>query len=190
MLVKKTIQLLCVLLSLCNITMSKLQKFEPVWSAILHCNQKQRTWCQRRGSQEAINHGVLITQSYFSKIPAKDPSSLTHNFLSWFIMAVPFNGDSHFPMKLLNGQRLDLYYQPTNQPINQPTDQSLWGQVWGVNWSNSQIPQCTCPISHNAPFRTEICAFLFWMVYCGIWNRCIVGYMRLVYCWCKIWPAS
>ena len=40
---------------------------------------------------------------------------------------------------------------------------------------NSQIPQCTCPTSHNAPFRTEMCAFLFWMVHCGIWDRCIVG---------------
>ena len=42
----------------------------------------------------------------------------------------------------------------------------------------SQIPQCTCSISHNAPFRTEMCTFLFWMVHCGIWNRCIVGFVR------------
>ena len=39
----------------------------------------------------------------------------------------------------------------------------------------SQIPQCTCSISHNAPFRTEMCTFLFRMVHCGIWNRCIMG---------------
>ena len=38
-----------------------------------------------------------------------------------------------------------------------------------------QAPQCTCLLSHNAPFRTEICIFLFWMVHCGIWDRCIVG---------------
>ena len=25
------------------------------------------------------------------------------------------------------------------------------------NWPNSRIPECTCSISHNAPFRTEIC---------------------------------
>ena len=49
------------------------------------------------------------------------------------------------------------------------------------NRPNSQIPQCTCPTSHNAPFRTEMCTFLFWMVHCGIWYRCIVGFVRLVY---------
>ena len=31
------------------------------------------------------------------------------------------------------------------------------------NWSNSQIPQCTYSISHNATFRTEMCTFVFWM---------------------------
>ena len=35
--------------------------------------------------------------------------------------------------------------------------------------------------SHNTPFRTEMCTFLFWMVNCGIWDRCIVGFMGLVY---------
>ena len=30
-----------------------------------------------------------------------------------------------------------------------------------------QFPQCTCLISHNAPFRTEMCTFLFWMVHYG-----------------------
>ena len=44
----------------------------------------------------------------------------------------------------------------------------------------SQNPQCTCPISHNAPFRTEMRAFLFWIVHCGIWDRCIVGFVNLV----------
>ena len=37
----------------------------------------------------------------------------------------------------------------------------------------SQLPQCTRSISHNVPFRTEMCTFLFWMVRCWIWNRCI-----------------
>ena len=51
------------------------------------------------------------------------------------------------------------------------------------NWPNSQIPECTCSIFHNAPFRTEICTFLFWMEHCGIsWNRCILGFVKLVYC--------
>ena len=47
----------------------------------------------------------------------------------------------------------------------------------------SQIPQYTCPISHNAPFRTEMCIFLFWMVHCRILHRCIVGFVNLVYCY-------
>ena len=46
----------------------------------------------------------------------------------------------------------------------------------------SQISQCTCPISHNAPFRTEMCTFLFWMVYFGVWNRCIVRFVKWIYC--------
>ena len=33
----------------------------------------------------------------------------------------------------------------------------------------SQIPQCTCLKSHNSPVRTEMCTFLFWMMYYGIW---------------------
>ena len=44
----------------------------------------------------------------------------------------------------------------------------------------SQIPQCTSFIYHNAPFRTEMCTFLFWMVHCGIWNWCIVGFFNWV----------
>ena len=46
---------------------------------------------------------------------------------------------------------------------------------------NSQILECTCSISHNAPFRTEVCTLLFWMEHCGIWNRCILGFVKLVY---------
>ena len=36
------------------------------------------------------------------------------------------------------------------------------------NWPLSQIPLCTCPTSHNVPFITDMCTFLFWM--------CTVGY--------------
>ena len=69
-----------------------------------------------------------------------------------------------------------------------------------TNWPNSQIPECIYSISHNAPFRTEmctwmhngallemeqvhsgICTFMFWMEHCGIWNRCILGFVKLVY---------
>ena len=46
----------------------------------------------------------------------------------------------------------------------------------------SQMPQSICPISCNAPFRKEMCTFLFWMVHCGIWDMCIVGFVNLVYC--------
>ena len=50
-----------------------------------------------------------------------------------------------------------------------------------LDGTNSQIPQCTCLISHNALFRTGMCTFLFWMVHCGIWDRCTVGFVKLVY---------
>ena len=44
----------------------------------------------------------------------------------------------------------------------------------------SQFPDCTCSISHNVPFRTEMFTFLFWMEHCGIWNRCILGFVNEV----------
>ena len=42
-----------------------------------------------------------------------------------------------------------------------------------VNFPN---PRCTCFMSHNAQFRTEMYTFLFWMKHSGIWNRCILGF--------------
>ena len=39
----------------------------------------------------------------------------------------------------------------------------------------------TRPISHNTPFKTEICTFLFWIVYCETWERFIMGFARLIY---------
>ena len=42
-------------------------------------------------------------------------------------------------------------------------------------------PTMHSPISHNAPFRTEMYTFLFWMVHCVIWERLIVGFVRLVF---------
>ena len=50
----------------------------------------------------------------------------------------------------------------------------------------SQIPKCTCPISHNTLIRTETCTFLFWMVYCGVWDKCTVGFVNLVYSSCIV----
>ena len=48
-------------------------------------------------------------------------------------------------------------------------------------WPISQNPECTYSISHNAPFRTEKSTFLFWMEHCGIWNRYILGFVKLFY---------
>ena len=42
----------------------------------------------------------------------------------------------------------------------------------------SQIPVCNFFISQNAPFRTEMCTFLFWMEHSGIGNRCILGFVN------------
>ena len=61
-----------------------------------------------------------------------------------------------------------------------------WSWVWGgvevwLRWPNSQIPECTCPISHNVPFGTEMRTFLFWMEHCGIWNKWIPGFVKLFY---------
>ena len=52
----------------------------------------------------------------------------------------------------------------------------LWW-FW-INRPISQIPECTCCISHNASFRTEMHTFLFWMERCGIWNRCILRFVN------------
>ena len=52
-----------------------------------------------------------------------------------------------------------------------------------TNKPNLQTPQHICPKSHNAIFRAEMCIFLFCMVHCGIWDRCIVGFVTLVYWW-------
>ena len=51
----------------------------------------------------------------------------------------------------------------------------------------AQIPQCTCYISHNAPFRTEMRTFLFWMEHCGIWNGAILWFVKLVYSRFWLW---
>ena len=45
----------------------------------------------------------------------------------------------------------------------------------------SQIPWCTCLISHKSPFRIEISVFNG--VSCVIWDRCFVVFVRFVY-WC------
>ena len=42
---------------------------------------------------------------------------------------------------------------------------------WRCPESNSQISQCTCLISDNTLFRTEMCTFLFWTVPCRKWDQ-------------------
>ena len=60
---------------------------------------------------------------------------------------------------------------------------------WG-NWPNALIPECACFITHNAPFRTEMCIFLFWMEHRGIWNRYILGFLKLVFYMIGQWVLS
>ena len=51
----------------------------------------------------------------------------------------------------------------------------LWNiQYWGVSIELIHKSH-NAPVSHNAPFRTEMWTFLFWMVHCGLWGRCTVG---------------
>ena len=51
----------------------------------------------------------------------------------------------------------------------------------------SQISQCIGQISHNTPFcnrNVHTCAhFCYKMVICGIWDWCIVGFVRHPDCW-------
>ena len=45
----------------------------------------------------------------------------------------------------------------------------------------SQIPLCNWQISHNAPFcnrNVHTCTFLSQNVHCGIWDRCIAGFVQ------------
>ena len=56
----------------------------------------------------------------------------------------------------------------------------------GSNRPTSQILQCTKRISHYAPFcnrNVHTCAhFCYKVVNCGIWDWCIVEFVRQVYC--------
>ena len=73
-------------------------------------------------------------------------------------------------------------------PLSPPPAKKKSGAWWHeadpelmTNRQFSSIPQCTCPISHNTPLRTKMCAFLFWMLY-------VVGYgTRAVW---DLWDCS
>ena len=47
--------------------------------------------------------------------------------------------------------------------------------VW-IDLPVLQIPQCTCSLSHNAPDWNRNAHFCSKVVYCGIWDRCIVEF--------------
>ena len=69
-----------------------------------------------------------------------------------------------------------------DKPLSEPMMVSLPMHICVTRplWVNTYWPGAVDLInkSHNAPFRTEMCSFLFWMVHCGIWDRCIVGFMN------------
>ena len=57
----------------------------------------------------------------------------------------------------------------------------IYGKYFSYNRQpidQSHNTQYTCSISHNTTFRTEMFRMMHW----GIWNRWIVGSVRLVYC--------
>ena len=49
------------------------------------------------------------------------------------------------------------------------------------NKSVSQIPQCTSPISHNAPLVHMYAHFCYTVVHCGTFAWCLVGFVRWLY---------
>ena len=88
--------------------------------------------------------------------------SLKMYYDTWEYLLV---GSRHVPSKVLFVWRQAITWTKAN--------------LLSTNRPLSQIPECACSISHNAPFRTEICTFLFWMEPCGVWNRCILGFVNL-----------
>ena len=58
------------------------------------------------------------------------------------------------------------------------------------NKPSLQTAQDNYFIPHNTPFRRKMYTFLFWMVHCGIWCRCIVGCIGLVCCTAHICPLG
>ena len=88
-------------------------------------------------------------------------------------------------------------------PLTKASDAELWCFLWSAPWINAwvnnpeagnlrrhrahydvtityphsqgnrPIPEHTCSISHNAPFRTKMYTFLFWMGYSGIWKSAV-----------------
>ena len=65
------------------------------------------------------------------------------------------------------------------QPTSSRTVCVLYSRLVQSNRPVSQIPQCICAVSHNAPYckrNVHMCAhFCYKMVHCGIFVWCIVG---------------
>ena len=94
-----------------------------------------------------------------------------------------WEGSRPLDMNLLF-KKIDIYFYGKNWYDFYPVKMigfANWLFIALCNWSHSQILECTCSIPHNTPFRTEMCTFLFWMEHCGIWYRCILGFVELVY---------
>ena len=84
----------------------------------------------------------------------------------------------------LEGGRTEKHSLSSCPPKNVLTNLVCHKRV-PVNRFISQIPECICVTSHNAPFcnrNVHICAhFCYEMVHCGIFVWCIVGFVRWVY---------
>ena len=57
----------------------------------------------------------------------------------------------------------------------------------GMQYINLTNPKVPLFHNHNALFRTAMCTFLFWMVHCGIWKRCIMWFVDVV-CYLSLPP--
>ena len=113
--------------------------------------------------------------------------------MAWCCQALSHNLNQYWPSYMMSSRASVILLSVALHYIIIASIYQTTVIILGINWPNSQIPQCTCPISHNAPFGTEMCTFLFWMLYCGIWDRRIEGFVRLVYYHeifiCHIWPC-
>ena len=100
----------------------------------------------------------------------------------------------HSRSEVRQGDGIDQFHKSQNAPVPYPTmlhseqkcahfcsEWRIMGYGTGAFWDLWLWMNCS--ISHNTPFRTEMCTFLFWMEGCGIWNRCILGFVNEVNCW-------
>ena len=113
--------------------------------------------------------------------------------LSWYEGIMIFFSDKSNAVLTFPAWAHMLYLSVCDESldIENPTQNrhDTWPTVQGFLLDPiSQISRCTFPISHNTPFRTEICTSLFWictfmflMVDYGIWDQGIVGFVILFY---------